>query len=50
MDGHGVNGHLDSRFVTKYFTTFFKNNKKMNSSNAREDAVYINKRKMILIF
>ena len=24
MDGHGVNGHLVSRFVTKYFTSFFK--------------------------
>ena len=31
MDGHGVNGHLVSRFVTKYFTTFFKKNKKMNA-------------------
>ena len=39
MDGHGVNGHLVSRFATKYFTSFFKNNKKMNSSNASEDAV-----------
>ena len=28
MDGHGVNGHLVSRFVTKYFTSFFKKNKK----------------------
>ena len=40
MDGHGVNGHLVSRFVTKYFTTFFKKNKKMNSSNANEDQLY----------
>ena len=39
MDGHGVNGHLVSRFVTKYFTSFFKNNKKMNS-NKSEDEVY----------
>ena len=39
MDGHGVNGHLVSRFVTKYFTSFFKNNKKMNS-NSNEDEVY----------
>jgi serine/threonine protein phosphatase PrpC len=39
MDGHGVNGHLVSRFVTKYFISFFKNNKKMNSSNSNEDAV-----------
>ena len=40
MDGHGVNGHLVSRFVTKYFTSFFKNNKKMNSSNEDENAVF----------
>ena len=40
MDGHGVNGHLVSRFVTKYFTTFFKKNKKMNSSNANEDQLF----------
>ncbi len=39
LDGHGVNGHLVSRFITKYFTSFFKNNKKMNS-NKDEDAVY----------
>ena len=39
LDGHGVNGHLVSRFVTKYFTSFFKNNKKMNSNN-NEDEVY----------
>ena len=40
MDGHGVNGHLVSRFVTKYFTTFFKKNKKMNSSNSSEDQIF----------
>ena len=39
MDGHGVNGHLVSRFATKYFTSFFKNNKKMNSCNSNEDAI-----------
>ena len=39
LDGHGVNGHLVSRFITKYFTSFFKSNKKMNS-NSNEDAVY----------
>ena len=39
MDGHGINGHLVSRFVTKYFTSFFKNNKKMNASNSTEEAV-----------
>ena len=39
MDGHGVNGHLVSRFATKYFTSFFKSNKKMNSSNSNEDEV-----------
>ena len=40
MDGHGVNGHLVSRFVTKYFTSFFKKNKKMNSSNSTEDQIF----------
>ena len=40
MDGHGVNGHLVSRFVTKYFTSFFQKNKKMNSSNASEDQIF----------
>ena len=40
LDGHGVNRYLVSRFVTKYFTSFFKNNKKMNASNSNEDAVY----------
>ena len=40
MDGHGVNGHLVSRFVTKYFTSFFKKNKKMNSSNSNEDQIF----------
>ena len=39
MDGHGINGHLVSRFAVKYFTSFFKNNKKMNSSNSNEDEV-----------
>ena len=39
LDGHGVNGHLVSRFVTKYFSAFFKKNKKMNSLKS-EDAVY----------
>ena len=39
LDGHGVNGHLVSRFVTKYFTSFFKNNKKMNASNSNEEAI-----------
>ena len=39
MDGHGVNGHLVSRFAVKYFTSFFKNNKKMNSSNSNEDEI-----------
>ena len=29
LDGHGENGHLVSRFITKYFATFFKKNKKM---------------------
>ena len=45
MDGHGVNGHLVSRFVTKYFSTFFKKNKKMNSNNANEDQLYFRLKK-----
>ena len=49
LDGHGVNGHLVSRFVTKYFTSFFKNNKKMNASNSNEDAVYYRLKKMNMI-
>ena len=40
MDGHGINGHLVSRFVTKYFTSFFQKNKKMNSSNSNEDQIF----------
>ena len=40
MDGHGVNGHLVSRFATKYFTNFFKKNKKMSSSNSSEDQIF----------
>ena len=40
MDGHGVNGHLISRFTTKYFTSFFKKNKKMNSSNSSEGQIF----------
>jgi len=40
MDGHGVNGHLVSRFTTKYFTNFFKKNKKMNTSNSSEDQLF----------
>ena len=40
MDGHGVNGHLVSRFTTKYFTNFFKKNKKMNASNSSEDQLF----------
>ena len=39
MDGHGVNGHLVSRFVTKYFTSFFKNNKKMNQYTNDEETI-----------
>ena len=40
MDGHGVNGHLVSRFTTKYFSSFFKKNKKMNSSCTSEDQIF----------
>ncbi len=40
MDGHGVNGHLVSRFTTKYFTSLFKKNKKMNNINSSEDQIF----------
>jgi serine/threonine protein phosphatase PrpC len=39
LDGHGEFGHLVSRFVTKYFVTFFKKNKKMKILKS-EDEVY----------
>ena len=39
LEGHGVNGHLVSRFATKYFTSFFKNNKKMNQYINDEDTI-----------
>ena len=39
LDGHGMNGHLVSRFVTKYFTAFFKKNKKMTALK-NEDEIY----------
>ena len=45
MDGHGVNGHLVSRFTTKYFSSFFKKNKKMNSSSSSEDQIFNRLRK-----
>ena len=48
LDGHGVNGHLVSRFATKNFASFFKNNKKMNS-NSNEDEVYYRLKKMKVI-
>lgn len=37
LDGHGENGHLVSRFVTKYFATFFKKNKKMKVLKSEEE-------------
>ena len=39
LDGHGENGHLVSRFITKYLATFFKKNKKMQILKT-EDEVY----------
>ena len=39
LDGHGENGHLVSRFITKYFATFFKKNKKMKILKS-ENEVY----------
>ena len=40
MDGHGINGHLVSRYLMKYINLFFKNNKKMNAANSNEDSIY----------
>ena len=39
MDGHGINGHLVSKYVVKYFTAYLKKNKKMNCLKS-EDEVY----------
>ena len=39
LDGHGENGHLISRFITKYFATFLKKNKKMKALK-NESEVY----------
>ena len=44
MDGHGTNGHLVSRFVTKYFTSFFRKNKKMNVEN-----IYLELKKLFIL-
>jgi serine/threonine protein phosphatase PrpC len=30
LDGHGMNGHLVSQFVVKYFNSYLKKNKKLN--------------------
>ena len=49
LDGHGVNGHLVSCFVTKYFTSFFKNNKKMNTCKNNEDEVFFKLKKTVVI-
>lgn len=40
LDGHGANGHLVSRFVTKYFGAFFKKNKKILAQKT-EDQIYM---------
>ena len=39
MDGHGLNGHLVSQFCTKYFTSYFAKNKKLNQLTD-EESVY----------
>ena len=39
FDGHGVNGHLISQYVTKYFESFFKNNTNLNTIK-NEDEIY----------
>ena len=40
LDGHGEFGHLVSRFVTKYFATFFKKNKKMKVLKSEDEVYY----------
>ena len=40
MDGHGENGHLVSQFVTKFFTSFFKRNKKLNCLTTEDDVYF----------
>ena len=40
MDGHGENGHLVSQFVTKFFTSFFKKNKKLNCLTTEDDIYF----------
>ena len=40
LDGHGEYGHLVSRFVTKYFVTFFKKNKKMKVLKSEDEVYY----------
>ena len=40
LDGHGEYGHLISRFVTKYFATFLKKNKKMKVLKSEEEVYY----------
>ena len=40
MDGHGENGHLVSQFVTKFFTSFFKRNKKLNCLTTEDDVYH----------
>lgn len=39
LDGHGTNGHFISNFARRYFTAFFKKNKKLNTLKS-EDKVY----------
>ena len=40
MDGHGENGHLVSQFVTKFFTSFLKRNKKLNCLTTEDDVYF----------
>ena len=37
LDGHGENGHLVSRFITKYLATFLRKNKKMKDLKSEEE-------------
>ena len=37
LDGHGMNGHLVSQFVVKYFNSYLKKNKKLNILESLDD-------------
>ena len=41
MDGHGPDGHFVSYFIKKYFLSFFKTNKILNSKESKNNLEYI---------